>query len=150
MTSRNGVTSLPMAVACVLAVTGLAPAQTVGEAAKQSEDGQRQILMRFVDTSISNLRSRTDTAGRSKSDSEYARDRMLAILMRALFIQDPASPVAPEGPRAMLGRIKRFSAEAPDRTVLDVMGDLVEWCWRHFYTDFYTAEKKVEFVRKSD
>jgi len=150
MTGRNGVTPLSMAVACVIAVAGFARAQTVGEAAKLPEDGQRQILMRFVDTSVTNLRSRSDTTGRPKSDEEYSRDRMLANLVRALFVQDPASTVAPEGPRTMLGRIKRFSAETPDRTVLDVMGDLVDWCWKHFYTDFYTPEKKAEFARKSD
>ena len=151
MKGLKGVLSLLMVAGGVLAVAGLARAQTVGEAAKLSDDQQREIVMRFVNTSVPNLRSPTDTNGKPKSDDDYARDRTLANLVRALFIQDPAYPNdAPEGPRVMLARIKRYSTQTPERTVLDVLGELVDWSYRHFYTEFYTAEKKADYAKKSD
>ena len=36
------------------------------------------------------------------------------------------------------------------RNVVDVMGGLVDGVFAHFYTNFYTAEKKSDFAKKSD
>ena len=151
MKSRKAVHTVLMAAAGLLA-SSLCAAQTVGEAAKLSDDQQREIVMRFVNTSVPNLRSHTDTSGKPKSDDDYTRDRTLANLVRALFVQDPERPNdAPEGPRVMLARIKRYSVQTPDRTVLDVMGELVDWSFRHFYTEvFTTSEKKADYATKSD
>ena len=150
--SRIAVHNLLMAAAGVLVASSLSGAQTVGDAAKLPEDQQREIVMRFVNTSVPNLRSHTDTNGRPKSDDEYTRDRAVANLVRALFVQDPERPSdAPEGPRVMLARIKKYSTATPDRTVLDVMGELVDWSFQHFYTEvFTTPEKKADYAAKSD
>jgi len=152
MKSRKAVHRLLMAAAGLLVASSLSGAQTVSDAAKLSDDQQREIVMRFVDTSVPNLRSHTDTNGKPKSDDEYTRDRTLANLVRALFVQDPERPNdAPEGPRVMLARIKKYSTQTPDRTVLDVMGELVDWSYRHFYTEvFNTPEKKADYATKSD
>lgn len=135
----------------MLFVAGGARSQTVAEAARLPEAQQREMVLRYANNSIANLPSRTDAAGKPKSEEIYTRDRVLANLVRALFIQDVKYPDnAPEGLRVMLIRIKKYSTESPNRTVLDVMGDLVDWSFQHFYIDFYTPEKKAEYVRKSD
>lgn len=135
----------------MLGVAGGARSQTVAEAARLPEAQQREIVLGYANNSIANLPSRTDAAGKPKSEEIYTRDRTLANLVRALFIQDPKHPdYAPEGLRVMLIRIKKYSIESPNRTVLDVMGDVVDWSFKHFYIDFYTPEKKAEYVRKSD
>lgn len=152
MKSRKAVHTVLMAAAGLVVVSHLASAQTVGDAVKLSDDQQRELVMRFVNTSVPNLRSHADTNGKPKSDDEYTRDRTVANLVRALFVQDPERPNdAPEGPRVMLARIKRYSTQTPDRTVLDVMGELVDWSYRHFYTDvFNTPEKRADYAAKSD
>jgi hypothetical protein len=129
----------------------LGQAQTVAEVAGLPEARQRDIFMGFANNAIANLPSHTDGGGKAKSDDVYTRDRALANLLSALFIQDPKNPdYAPLGPREMLIRVKTDAAKSPNRTVLDVMGDVVDWFFQHFYNDFYTAEKKAEYQTKSD
>jgi hypothetical protein len=132
-------------------LAGSAKAQTVAEAARLPEAQQREIVLRYANNSIANLPLRADAAGKPKSDELYTRDRILANLVRALFIQDAKhADIAPDGLRVMLVRIKKYSTESPNRTVLDVMGDVVDWSFQHFYIDYYTPEKKANYVKKSD
>jgi len=103
--------------------TNLGLAQTLAEVAGLPEARQRDIFMGFANNAIANLPSHTDGSGKAKSDDVYTRDRTLANLVSALFIQDPKNPdYAPLGPRVMLIRIKKDAAKSPNRTVLDLMG----------------------------
>jgi hypothetical protein len=129
----------------------LGHAQVLSEVAGLPEARQRDIFMGFANNAIANLPSHTDGSGKAKSDDAYTRDRTLANLVSALFIQDPKNlDYAPLGPRVMLIRIKKDAAKSPNRTVLDVMGEVVDWSFQHFYNDFYTPEKKAEYQTKSD
>ena len=129
----------------------VAYSQTVGEVAKLPEAKQLEIVMQFVNNAIAKLPSHTDSNGKQKSEEEYTNNRIIANLVRAMFIQDPKDLViVPIGPRVMLVRIKKYATEAPDRTVLDVTSELVDWCFQHFYVNFFTPEKKAEFAKGSD
>jgi hypothetical protein len=131
--------------------TSVGHAQTIGEVAGFPEARQRDIFMGFANNAIANLPSHTDGSGKAKSDAEYTNNCTLAHLLTALFIQDPKNPeYAPLGPRVMLVRIKTDAAKSPNRTVLEVMGEVVDWAWQHFYNEFYTPEKRAEYQAKSD
>jgi hypothetical protein len=148
---RSVVFRLAIFAGLLLFYASVAHSQTVDDVAKLPEAQQREIIMRFVNNSIANLPSHTDRNGMPKSAEDYARDRTLANLVRALFIQDPKYPQdVPEGLRVMLIRIKKYSTETPNRTVLDVMSELVGWSFQHFYTDHYTPEEKAKDANKSD
>lgn len=151
MSGRAGVVH-PLAFAGLLLFSAsLGRAQTVGEVAKLPEAQQREIVMQFVNNAIKNLPSPTSPAGKTKSSAEYTSDCILGNLVRALFTQDPKHlNDTPEGMRVTLLRIKKHAAETPNRTVLDVMSEVVDWSFQHFYNDFYTPQKKAEYAKKSD
>lgn len=126
---------------------------TVGEAAQLPEDQQLRIIQGYVEKAVANLSSPKGLDGKPKSADTYQRQRMLANLTRALFLPDPGPHALPiRGPRVMLARIKKYSAQTPQRTVLDVLGDLVDWSFTHFYTDnqALTADARARFDADSD
>lgn len=133
-----------------------APAQaqpTVGEAAKLPEDQQLRLIQGYVDKAVANLSSPQGLDGKPKSADTFKQQRMLANLTRALFLPDPGPNALPvQGPRVMLARIKKYSAQTPQRTVLDVMGDLVDWSFQQFYTEneALNGEVRAQFDAKSD
>jgi hypothetical protein len=161
-----GIFLLTAALASCGARTGPAPAQaapaqgapaqgqpTVGEAAKLPEDQQLRIIQGYVDRAVVNLSSPNGLNGKPKSADIFKQQRMLANLTRALFLPDPGPHALPiRGPRVMLARIKKYSAQAPQRTVLDVLGDLVDWSFQHFYTqnEALTADARAKFDADSD
>lgn|SRR6185437_11016017 len=135
----------------MLGASGAALSQTVAQTAKLPENEQRAIVTGFVDNSFKNLASHTDRSGKTKSAAQYELDRALANFARAFFTRDATHPNdAPPGLDAILHRIKKEAATTPDRTVADAMGDLVDPAFAHFYTDFYTADKKADFAKKTD
>lgn len=135
----------------MLCASGAARSQTVAETAKLAESEQRAIIAGFVDNSLKNLGSHTDRTGKSKSAAHYELDRALANFARAFFTQDATHPNdAPPGLGAILQLIKKEAAATPDRTVVEVTGELVDGVFAHFYTDFYTADKKADFAKKTD
>ena len=108
----------------------------MGEAAKLPEDQQLRIIQGYVERAVVNLSTPKGLDGKPKSADIFKQQRMLANLTRALFLPDPGPHALPiQGPRVMLARIKKYSAQTPQRTVLDVMGDLVDWSFQHFYTE---------------
>jgi hypothetical protein len=135
----------------MLSVSGAALSQTVGETAKIPEDQQRAIVIGFVNNAFKNLASHTDRSGKVKSAEQYEQDRALANFARAFLTQDATRPKdAPPGIAPILHLIKNEAAVTPDKTVVDAMGELVDKVFAHFYTDFYTADKKADFAKKTD
>ena len=135
----------------MLCASVAAKCQTVGEAAKLPEDQQRAIITGFVDNALKNLVTRTDRNGKTKSAEQYEQDRALANFARAFFTQDATRPKdAPPGLTTTLHLIKKEAAVTPGKNVVDAMGELVDRVFAHFYTDFYTADKKADFAKKAD
>jgi hypothetical protein len=138
-------------IVCLLCVSGASLAQTVGETAKLPENEQRAIINGFVNNAFKNLGSRTDTTGKTKSAAQYEQDRALANFARAFFTQDTTRPKdAPPGIATTLHLIKKQADITPGKTVVDAMGELVDRVFAHFYTDFYPADKKTDFAKKTD
>jgi hypothetical protein len=138
-------------VVWMLCGSGAAFSQTVGETAKLPEDRQRAIITGFVDNALKNLASRTDRSGKTKSSEQYEQDRALANFARAFFTQDTTHPKdAPPGLATTLHLIKKEADVTPGKNVVDAMGELVDGVFTHFYTDFYTADKKADFAKKTD
>ena len=151
---HTSLTSLTLAVSFWLCADA-ARAQTVGEAVKLPEAQQLQIIRRFVDTAVTNLSSPNELDGKPKDAATFKRERAMANLTRALFNKDTSQGSQgwpPEGPRVMLARIKRYSTQTPDREVLDVVGELVEWSYEHFYSgnEHLKGEKLAQFDARSD
>jgi hypothetical protein len=138
-------------IVSLLCVSSASLAQTVGETAKLPESEQRAIINGFVNNAFKNLGSHTDTTGKTKSAAQYEQDRALANFARAFFTQDTTRPQdAPPGIATTLHLIKKQADVTPGKTVVDAMGELVDGVFAHFYTDFYTAEKKADFAKKTD
>jgi hypothetical protein len=135
----------------MLCASVCANCQTVGEAAKLPEDQQHAIITGFVNNALKNLASRTDRSGKTKSAAQYEQDRALANFARAFFTQDATHPKdVPPGLATTLHLIKKEAAVTPGKNVADAMGELVDQVFAHFYTEFYAADKKTEFAKKTD
>lgn len=138
-------------IVCMLCASGAALSQTVGQTAKLPENQQRAVVTGLADNAIKNLASHTDRSGKAKSAAQYQLDRALANFARAFFTQDTTHPNdAPPGPGAVLLLIQKDAAVTPDKAVSDAMGGLVDQVFAHFYTNFYTADKKADFAKKPD
>lgn len=151
---RTSLASSILAVSLWLGA-GAVSAQTVGETAKLSEAQQLQIVQRFVDTAVTNLSSPKELDGKPKDPAAFKRERAMANLTRALFNKDTrpdSKNWPPEGPRVMLSRIKKYSTATPERKVVDVMGELVEWSYGRFYSgnELLKGEKLTQFDARSD
>jgi len=126
---------------------------TVAEAAKLPQDQQEQLIRGIVDRAVTNLTSPTGVDGKPKNAVNLQQQRLLASLTRALFIPDTRPDALPiHGPPVVVARIRKYSTQTPDRTVLDVMGELVDWSFQHFYTENedLTAEARAKFDARSD
>jgi hypothetical protein len=131
-------------------------AQTVAEAAKLSDAQQQTIIMTFANNAMTNLALPKTPAGQPKSPEQYAADRTMANLVRALFTfdakyADPWHKTEAVGLDVIPLRIKKAAAETPDKTVLEVMGEFVDYRYTAFYTDIYKSEqRKAEFAKLTD
>jgi len=135
----------------LLFTAGIARPQPAGEAVKLPEAKQREAMAVFINTSIANLSSKNDRSGKPKTPAQYEIERPMANVVRALFTPDPRHPEEdPRGYKIVLARIKKASVATPSKTVLEIMGELVDWSYNHFYTEFYTAEKKADYAKKND
>jgi len=135
----------------LLYTAGFAKSQTAADAAKLPEAKQREAIAVFVNTAVANLSSKNDTSGKPKTPAQYEVERPMANLVRALFTADPRHPEGdPTGYKIVLARIKKASVANPSKTVLEITGELVDWSYKHFYTDFYNVEKKADYAKKND
>jgi hypothetical protein len=131
-------------------------AQTVADTARLSDAEQRTIIMTFANNAMVNLASPKTTAGQPKPPEQYVADRAMANLVRALFTfdakyADPWHKTEAVGLDVIPLRIKKAAVETPNRTVLDVMGELVDSCYATYYTDIQKSEQqKARFAEKTD
>src|SRR6185437_6263636 len=142
---------LCVSILFMFCASGVALSQTVGAAAKLPENEQRAIVARFAENASKGLTSHADRSGKTKTAAQYQLDRAMANFLRAFFTPDATHPKdAPPGPDAVLHLIKKEAAATPDKTVVEAMGKLVDGVFAHFYTNFYTADKKADFAKKTD
>jgi hypothetical protein len=127
----------------LLFTAGIARPQTAGEAVKLPEAKQREAIAVFVNSFVANLSSKNDRSGKPKTSAQYEVERPMANVVRALFTPNPRHPEEdPTGYKIVLARIKKASVANPGKTVLEVMGELVDWSYNHFYTEFYYGREE--------